>query len=152
MTKQTARAIIFNETGKLLMIERHKNGEHYFVLPGGHVDPGETPIEAAGREVLEETGLLVTVEKLLYTSVDVFGNDQSLFLCNYLGGEPRLQPDSEEAKIQASGEPQAWIPGWFTFAELEGKIVYPVGLLKYLEEDKQAGYHHNPYKILERRV
>lgn len=152
MTKQTARAIIFNDDGKLLMVERHKNGEHYFVLPGGHVDPGETPLEAVGREVLEETGLLVTVEKLLYTSHDMLGNDQSLFLCNYLGGEPTLQPDSEEAQIQNSGEPQAWIPGWFDFADLQDKTVYPVGLLRYLEEDKQSGYHHNPYKILERRV
>lgn len=27
-----------------------------WVLPGGHVDPGETPLASAGREVIEETG------------------------------------------------------------------------------------------------
>lgn len=152
MSKQTARAIIFNDAGQLLMIERYKDGEHYFALPGGHVDPGETPAEAVIREVLEETGMMVTVEMLLYTSVDAFQNDQSLFLCNYLGGEPVLQADSVEAQAQNSGAPQQWIPGWFTFEQLEGKLVYPIGLIKYLEEDKRAGYHHNPYKILERRV
>ena len=152
MSKLTARAIIFNDQGELLMVERHNDGRHYFVLPGGHVNEGETLEQAVTREVTEETGLTVTVAKLLYTSVDVFGNDQSLFLCNYLGGIPALQPDSDEAKVQASGQPQQWAPGWFSFRALTDKTVYPVGLLKYLEEDQTAGYHHNPYKILERRV
>jgi len=150
---QTARAIIFNDEGKILMVERHKDGEHYFVLPGGHVDDGEVPERAATREVMEETGLTVTVDKLLYTSTtDKYGNDQRIFLCTYLGGEPKLQADSVEAKAMNEGEPQQWAPAWFSFDELRDKTVYPAGLLKYLEEDKASGYHHNPYKIIERRV
>jgi len=150
---QTARAIIFNDDGKLLMVERHKDGDHYFVLPGGHVDEGESPEQATTREVMEETGLTVTVDKLLYTSSDdVYGNDQQLFLCNYLGGEPALQFDSNEAMAMANGEAQEWKPAWFSFDELRDKKVYPVGLLRYLEEDKMVSYHHNPYKIIERRV
>ena len=150
MGKQTARAIIFNEAGKLLMIERHKNGEHYFVLPGGHIEANESPEDAAVREVLEETGLRVTLSKLLYTSTDdKFGNEQRLYLCDYHGGEPALQTDSIEYQIQQSGEPNAWQPGWFSFDELKNKIVYPRGLLRYLEEDRMVSYHHNPYKIIE---
>ena len=150
---QTARAIIFNDEGKILMVERHKDGEHYFVLPGGHVDEGEAPERTATREVMEETGLTVTVDKLLYTSTtDKYGNDQRIFLCTYLGGEPQLQANSVEAKAMQDGEPQQWAPAWFGFDELRDKTVYPVGLLKYLEEDKVNGYHHNPYKIIERRV
>jgi 8-oxo-dGTP diphosphatase len=153
MGKQTARAIVFNDEGKILMIERHKDGEHYFVLPGGHVDPGEVPERAAVREVMEETGMAVTVNKLLYTSTDdKFDNDQYIYLCDYLGGEPELQPDSIEAKVMAQGEPEQWVPAWFSFDQLRDKIVYPIGFLKYLEEDKANGYHHNPYKIIERRV
>lgn len=153
MTRQTARAIIFNDEDKILMIERHKDGEHYFVLPGGHVDEGETPQRTAVREVAEETGLSVVADKLLYTSTtDKYNNDQHIFLCTYLGGEPQLQPDSVEAKAMSGGEPQQWTPAWFTFDELRDKTVYPVGLLKYLEEDKASGYHHNPYKIIERQV
>lgn len=153
MGKQTARAIIFNDDGKILMIERHKAGEHYFVLPGGHVDEGEVFERAAVREVMEETGMTVTIDKLLYTSTtDKFHNDQRIYLCNYLGGEPQLQPDSGEAKAMDQGEPQQWTPGWFSFDELRDQTVYPVGLLKYLEEDKANGYHHNPYKIIERQL
>ncbi len=153
MSKQTARAIIFNDDGKLLMVERHKDGEHYFVLPGGHVDQGETPERAVAREVWEETGLNVTVNKLLYTSSDdKYQNDQRIYLCDYHGGEPELQPESIEAQLQNSGEPQEWKPAWFSFDELREQTVYPVGLLRYLEEDRALSYHHNPYKIIERRV
>lgn len=153
MTSQTARAIIFNDEGKILMVERHKDGEHYFVLPGGHLDGGESPQQAVVREVAEETGLSVVVDKLLYTSSDdTYHNDQRIFLCTYRGGEPALQPQSIEATLMAQGEPQQWAPAWFSFEELRDKTVYPVGLLKYVEEDKANGYHHNPYKIIARQV
>jgi len=37
---------------------RAADGSRVLALPKGHVDPGETPIEAAGREVREETGIV----------------------------------------------------------------------------------------------
>ena len=38
---------------------------HALLMPGGHVDPGETTIDAAAREVHEETGLEVDSLELL---------------------------------------------------------------------------------------
>lgn len=44
----------------VLMIQRRNYPyEGLWALPGGHVDPGETIISAAKRELLEETGLVV---------------------------------------------------------------------------------------------
>ncbi len=37
-------------------------GERYLFLPGGGVEPGESPAAAAERETLEETGYAVRVE------------------------------------------------------------------------------------------
>jgi 8-oxo-dGTP pyrophosphatase MutT (NUDIX family) len=37
---------------------RASSGSRVLALPKGHVDPGETPIQAAGREVREETGVV----------------------------------------------------------------------------------------------
>lgn len=42
--------------GRVLLIERMINGTHEIRLPKGHIDPGEAPDTAAGREVCEETG------------------------------------------------------------------------------------------------
>lgn len=44
--------------GEVLLIERGKGGAAgLWSLPGGHVEPGETALRAALREVREETGI-----------------------------------------------------------------------------------------------
>ena len=49
-----AGGVVVNDEGKVLLI-RHNDGT--WVFPKGHVDPGETPLEAALREVVEEAGV-----------------------------------------------------------------------------------------------
>ena len=51
--------LVFNEKGELLIVQRgplDENGPNLWVLPGGHVDVDEKHIDAAKRELLEETG------------------------------------------------------------------------------------------------
>ncbi|WP_226951945.1 NUDIX hydrolase [Pyrobaculum calidifontis] len=45
--------------GKVLLVKHPKLG--VYIYPGGHVEEGETPIEAVEREFREETGLAVEV-------------------------------------------------------------------------------------------
>lgn len=49
-----AGGVVFNKAGKVLLI-KHRRGE--WVFPKGHVDDGETLLEAAIREVEEEAGV-----------------------------------------------------------------------------------------------
>lgn len=51
------RVIIQNERGELLVIFEKK--WNCWVFPGGKIEPGETPEEAAKREVFEETNLII---------------------------------------------------------------------------------------------
>lgn len=62
--KVRSRAIIIHE-GELLIVKHRPESEHY-VLPGGHLDPGEDPKECVEREVLEELGTQPEIGRLLY--------------------------------------------------------------------------------------
>jgi len=53
----TATAVVHNARGQVLLV--YHNQFNRWMCPGGHVEPGELPDEAALREVLEETGLRV---------------------------------------------------------------------------------------------
>lgn len=55
--------VVFNELGQVLLVKRQDNG--LWGLPSGHVEPGETVEEAVIRELQEETGLKITVQKLI---------------------------------------------------------------------------------------
>ena len=57
-----ANAIVINEAGEVLLIQRSDNGR--WCLPGGHTDYGETIAQTAVREAYEETGIRVEIERL----------------------------------------------------------------------------------------
>jgi 8-oxo-dGTP pyrophosphatase MutT (NUDIX family) len=54
-----------NQRGEVLLVRRADDGR--WAMPGGWVDPGETPDQAVVREVLEETGLQVSAPRLVHT-------------------------------------------------------------------------------------
>jgi ADP-ribose pyrophosphatase YjhB (NUDIX family) len=62
-------AVIRDDAGRLLMILRgHDPGRGLWSIPGGRIEPGETPEQAVVREVKEETGLDVSCGPLLGTT------------------------------------------------------------------------------------
>lgn len=88
-------AIIYGETKEqVLLTRRTDNGR--WCLPGGAMDPGESASEACAREVLEETGLIVEVGKLVgvYTTPNM--------LIEYADGN-RIQGVSLSFEAQAIG-------------------------------------------------
>ena len=63
-------AVVLREDGAVLLVRRARPpAVGSWTLPGGKVEPGETPEQAIAREVLEETGLHVVVGEILETLV-----------------------------------------------------------------------------------
>lgn len=52
---EVAVAVLLDESGRVLLVKENY-GERRYGFPGGLVDPGEAPQDAAVREALEETG------------------------------------------------------------------------------------------------
>jgi 8-oxo-dGTP pyrophosphatase MutT (NUDIX family) len=73
---------------------RAADGSRVLALPKGHVDPGETPLQAAEREVREETGIVAEAvcelgESRYWYRRDgqTIGKSVSFYLFSYLEGD-----------------------------------------------------------------
>ncbi len=61
--EKSCGAVIFRKAeGWNVLLIRHTKGRHVS-FPKGHVEPGETESQTAEREILEETGLKVRVDR-----------------------------------------------------------------------------------------
>ena len=83
--------------GKLLMIRRsEREGDLLWALPGGAIETGESPEDAAVRETLEETGLVVKAVRLLGERVHPkTGRAMSYTACEVLQGEAHVADEDE---------------------------------------------------------
>lgn len=95
--------ILFDD--KIVLIKRRKEPfRGFWALPGGFIEYGEKAEEAVIREVKEETGLDVKIEKLVgvYSDPrrDPRGHTVSIcYLCKVVGGELRASSDAAEVRI-----------------------------------------------------
>ena len=114
--RHTARGIVMHD-GKLLLMERWRPGMHYFSIPGGGIEPNETPEQCVEREILEETGVQVTVGRQV---LEMHDGDvvHKIFLCVYVSGEPHLPDDSPEALL--NDPDNRFAPRWVDIADVPG--------------------------------
>lgn len=78
--KVSAKAVIFY--GQEILLARKPNG--MWDLPGGHIDIGETPVDAVKREAMEELGITIKVGKVIHSDVRRKTNGPDVCVIAYL--------------------------------------------------------------------
>jgi 8-oxo-dGTP diphosphatase len=93
---------------KILLVKRGQEPDKgLWAIPGGHVELGETLAEAAEREILEETGIIIKARKIVY-AFDMIEKDDAGhirfhyvivdFIADFINGELRAADDVSEAR------------------------------------------------------
>jgi 8-oxo-dGTP pyrophosphatase MutT (NUDIX family) len=137
VARRAARVLVLDGAGRLLLLRGFDPAVpavRYWFTVGGGIDDGETPAAAAARELYEETGLRVPVERLgepVHHDVTEFGFDgvryrqqQDFFVARVAGGP--IAPAALEAYEHATISEYRW----WTAAELAaaGEPYYPPDL------------------------
>ncbi len=121
--------IVIRDDERVLVIKRDDNG--HWEAPGGVLELDESFEAGVRREVLEETGLEVTVERLtgVYKNL-ARGIVALVYRCRPAGGEPH--PTEEAREIR-----------WMTREEVESTMVpaFAVRVLDAFEEGPQSRAH-----------
>ena len=102
-------AIVRDDQGRLLLIQRgHDPEAGRWSLPGGRVEPGESDAQALAREMLEETGLVVTPGPLIGVVERPGTGDTVLDIRDYAatvtGGTLAAGDDAADARWVAPGD------------------------------------------------
>ncbi len=125
--------VILLEDGKVALIERVREGRIYYTFPGGGIEPGETPEEAAVREAHEELGLHVRLDQLAAV-VRFRGSSQYYFLATAIGGEFGTGR-GEEFTAKRRRQRGTYTPVWVPISELTSRDVRPRGLAERLARE-----------------
>ncbi|KAF2212865.1 hypothetical protein CERZMDRAFT_4157, partial [Cercospora zeae-maydis SCOH1-5] len=86
----------------LLGLRKNSHGSGTFALPGGHLEFNESFTACAQREVLEETGLVVTTPKFLTATNDIMESENkhyvTIFMCCVRADETQEARNLEQEK------------------------------------------------------
>lgn len=128
-------AAVLVRDGALLLVRHLKDDQTYWLLPGGGVDYGERLDEALVREVLEETGLTIRVDRVLFLSDSIPADRhrhmiQVTFSAEIVGG-----------KVVLGNDPRVVECKFVNFSELSSITLYPNmkdALMEWVDHDVGA--------------
>jgi 8-oxo-dGTP diphosphatase len=138
------------EDDNVALVERFRDGKHYFVFPGGGVDEGETLTEAVTREMGEETGLRVTVKRKM-AEIHFGLSTQHYFLVEHLSGEFGSGTGEEYTDSDPDDPTQGiYIPTWMPLMELpEHENVYLADVSDLVLNSVDAVWPDEPILVIE---
>jgi 8-oxo-dGTP pyrophosphatase MutT (NUDIX family) len=151
--RQTARVVLLDPEDRILLMRARasRGAEAYWFTVGGEIEPGETLLEAAAREIVEETG---------FTDADlgpVPWRDE--FVLAVRGEEVHFKQLYVVARTQGGAPSTAgWLAHeheltdelrWWTIDEIAaaGQTIYPIGLSELLTDVLAGRFAQKPLLI-----
>ena len=134
--------IIENKNNEILLVRNRD--KDVWTTPGGQVEIGENLIDALKREIMEESGVEVTVDKLICvssnTAVNPGFNGYGIiptkvmfgFTCTYLSGELCTSDETSESKWVAKETVLEYIKEPNLIERYKAYLTYD-GSIRYLE-------------------
>jgi 8-oxo-dGTP pyrophosphatase MutT (NUDIX family) len=142
ISRTAGRVLLLDDAGRVLLIESYVDvdtSSTHWITPGGGAEPGESPADAAARELLEEIGVRVELGDADAVHIDresfrfngrVYEQTNHYFVVRLAAGTSLVVAGADEVE-------QSVLIGerWWTSAELRAtaEVVYPVGLADLVE-------------------
>jgi len=136
--------IILLQDNKVALIERQRAGLYYFTFPGGHIEQGETPEQAAMREAGEELGLQIVVRRLVAVG-EWQGQAQYYYLSEAVGGVFGTGT-GEEMNHPHPGR-GSYHPLWIAVSEMLNLAVKPGEMAELVVRSLRDGWPEQPVTI-----
>ncbi len=144
--------IVLIEDNKVALIERHRAGLDYYVFPGGGVDEGETPEQAAIRETMEELGIEVRIKQKVAEIQVGPKSRQIYFLVEHVSGQFGTGTGEEFTDSDPNDPDEGvYVPIWMPIDELpQHANIYPADVSKLVVKSVQEGWRKKPLVVTER--
>jgi 8-oxo-dGTP diphosphatase len=112
-------ALIHDRDGRVLLIKRRfEPNKGRWSLPGGLLETGETLLEAGRREVREEVGVEIAVEKLFQVSEEMIKDSEGKTRFHFILVDFLASLDPEGATIVLNEESESFV--WFKPEDVKG--------------------------------
>ncbi len=139
----TRSAAIILKNNAVALIKRQREGRTYYVFPGGSVEPQETPEHAVIREVQEELGLEVAIDRLVarvfYMRDHSRRTDQYYYLVRITGGTFGTGGGPEMQGLYPP-ESGTYKPIWMPIRQLIREVVYPMQVAQLVMNAARLGW------------
>ena len=139
-------AALIVQRKRLLLVNHKKNGQYdFWVPPGGKLRGDESIFDCAQRETMEETGLSVVLDRIVYIAEYA---EPGYHFCKFFIRCKRFNGNLTQANKE-QGETFLVNARFFSKADMEGIDVRPAILKDRFWDDLETGFPQTRYLGLE---